>query len=62
MGVKKTNQRKIRRLFRVYKEFAINFITTDGLMELSFKEEAGKVVGIVLKIEAYGMTATGQKK
>jgi len=39
-----------------------NFITTDGTVELSFKAEAGKVVGIVIKIEAYGISATGQKK
>ena len=39
-----------------------NFIMADGTVELGFKEEAGKVVGIVIKIEAYGITVTGQKK
>jgi hypothetical protein len=39
-----------------------NFTTTDGMTKLSFKEEAGKIVGIVVKIEIYGVTATGQKK
>ena len=38
------------------------FTTTDGAMELNFKEEAGKVVGIEIKIEAFGITVTGQKK
>ncbi len=39
-----------------------NFISTDGTMKLNFTEEAGKIVGIVLKLEAFGITATGQKK
>ncbi|WP_297704248.1 M1 family metallopeptidase [uncultured Eudoraea sp.] len=39
-----------------------NFTTTDGAMEINFKEEAGKVVGIEIKIEAFGITVTGQKK
>ncbi len=39
-----------------------NFTTTDGTMELNFKEEAGKVVGIEIKMEAYGIKVTGQKK
>jgi len=39
-----------------------NFTTTDGAMKLNFKEEAGKVVGIEIKIEAFGITVTGQKK
>ncbi len=39
-----------------------NFTTTDGTMELNFKEEAGKVVGIEIKMETYGIKVTGQKK
>lgn len=39
-----------------------NFTTTDGAMEINFKEEAGKVVGIEIKIEAFGIIVTGQKK
>jgi len=38
------------------------FITTDGTMELSFKEEEGKIVGIVIKVESMGILDTGQKK
>lgn len=37
-----------------------NFITTDGMVKLNFKEEAGKVAGI--KIEAFGFSLTGQKE
>ena len=39
-----------------------NFITLDGTTELSFKEEAGKIVGIVVKREVFGIIAPGQKK
>ena len=39
-----------------------NFITLDGSTELSFKEEAGKIVGIVVKREVFGIIAPGQKK
>jgi hypothetical protein len=38
-----------------------NFITTDGSTELSFKEEAEKVVGIEVKRNPLGVTYTGRK-
>ena len=41
---------------------ANNFVTLDDSIQLNFKEEAGKVVGIEIKIDAFGVTATGDKK
>ncbi len=38
-----------------------NFITIDGRAELSFKEEEGKIVGIVIKAKSIGVIDTGQK-
>ena len=40
----------------------INYSTIDGTVGISFKEEAGKIVGIVVNIKAYELTLTGQKK
>ena len=39
-----------------------NYITVDGTTEISFKEESGKIVGIVVNIKGYELTLTGQKK
>ncbi len=40
----------------------INYSTIDGTVGISFKEEEGKIVGIVVNIKAYELTLTGQKK
>ena len=39
-----------------------NFMTIGDTMDLSFKEEEGRIVGLVVKLKVFGITVTGQKK